>query len=179
MDWIAVGALAELVGAVAVVLTLLYLAEQVRNNTRMARRAATAEAVAAIREANARIPDDLSVSQLFWKGLQGLENLSEDERGQFGIITFNLFKACEHLHYQWVVGAMDPDVWTGWEWKMRVYLTAAGSRQWYEERRQAFSSKFREWLDNAVPDTTVRLTPEIGEPPHKRCVSTMRATRPD
>jgi len=100
MDWIAVGALAELVGAVAVVVTLLYLAEQARNNTRMARRAATAEAVAAIREANARIPDDLSVSQLFWKGLQGLENLSEDERGQFGIITFNLFKACEHPHYQ-------------------------------------------------------------------------------
>ena len=118
MDWIAVGALAELVGAVAVVVTLLYLAEQARNNTRMARRAATAEAVAAIREANARIPDDLSVSQLFWKGLQGLENLSEDERGQFGIITFNLFKACEHLHYQWVVGAMDPDVWTGWEWNV-------------------------------------------------------------
>ena len=118
MDWIAVGALAELVGAVAVVVTLLYLAEQARNNTRMARRAATAEAVAAIREANARIPDDLSVSQLFWKGLRGLENLSEDERGQFGIITFNLFKACEHLHYQWVVGAMDPDVWTGWEWNV-------------------------------------------------------------
>ena len=118
MDWIAVGALAELVGAVAVVVTLLYLAEQARNNTRMARRAATAEAVAAIREANARIPDDLSVSQLFWKGLQGLENLSEDERGQLGIITFNLFKACEHLHYQWVVGAMDPDVWTGWEWNV-------------------------------------------------------------
>ena len=118
MDWIAVGALAELVGAVAVVLTLVYLAEQVRINTRMARSAATAEAVAAVREANARIADDPSVSQLFWKGLQGLENLSEDERGQFGIITFNLFKACEHLHYQWVVGAMDPDVWTGWEWNV-------------------------------------------------------------
>ena len=161
MDWIAVGALAELVGAVAVVVTLLYLAEQARNNTRMA---ATASAVAAIREANARIADDPSVSQLFWKGLKGLENLSEDERGQFGIITFNLFKACEHLHYQWVVGAMDPDVWTGWEWNMRVYLTAAGSRQWYEERRQAFSSKFREWLDNMVPDTTVRLNPQIGGP---------------
>ena len=127
MDWIAVGALAELVGAVAVVVTLLYLAEQARNNTRMARRAATAEAVAAIREANARIPDDLSVSQLFWKGLQGLENLSEDERGQFGIITFNLFKACKHLHYQWVVGAMDPDVWAEWEWQMnRFPLSYAG-----------------------------------------------------
>ena len=127
MDWIAVGALAELVGAVAVVLTLVYLAEQVRNNTRMARSAATAEAVAAVREANARIADDPSVSQLFWKGLQGLENLSEDERGQFGIITFNLFKACEHLHYQWVVGAMDPDVWAGWEWQMnRFPLRYAG-----------------------------------------------------
>ena len=49
MDWIAVGAIAELIGVIAVVLTLFYLADQVRNNTRMARRAATSEAVMAIR----------------------------------------------------------------------------------------------------------------------------------
>ena len=51
MNWIAVGAIAELIGAIAVVLTLFYLADQVRNNTRMARRAATSQAVTALREA--------------------------------------------------------------------------------------------------------------------------------
>ena len=58
MDWIAVGAIAELVGAVAVVITLIYLADQVRNNTRMARRASTAEAVAAIRTFSVSLVDN-------------------------------------------------------------------------------------------------------------------------
>ena len=84
MDWIAVGALAELVGAGAVVVTLLYLAEQARNNTRMARRAATAEAVAAIREANARIPDDLSVSQLFGRASGGWRTYRRMKEGNLG-----------------------------------------------------------------------------------------------
>ena len=42
MDWIAVSAIAEIVGAIAVVLTLAYLATQVNHGTQAARRAAAA-----------------------------------------------------------------------------------------------------------------------------------------
>ena len=84
MDWIAVGALAELVGAVAVVLTLVYLAEQVRNNTRMARRAVTAEAVAAVREANARIADDPSVVSCFGRAFRGWRTYRRMKEGNLG-----------------------------------------------------------------------------------------------
>ena len=69
MDWIAVGAIAELIGALAVVLTLFYLADQVRNNTRMARGAATSEAVAAIRNATTFFVNDASMNELFRKGI--------------------------------------------------------------------------------------------------------------
>ena len=58
MDWIAVSAIAEIVGAIAVVLTLAYLATQVNHGTQAARRAAAAEAVSAVREANAHLADD-------------------------------------------------------------------------------------------------------------------------
>jgi len=43
MDWIAVSAIAEIVGAIAVVLTLAYLATQVNHGTQAARRAAAAD----------------------------------------------------------------------------------------------------------------------------------------
>ena len=45
MDWNAVGALAEAIGAAGVILSLLYLASQVRQNTRFSR-AATRQALA-------------------------------------------------------------------------------------------------------------------------------------
>ena len=120
-----------------------------------ARRVAAAEAVSAVREANAHLADDPAAAAIFWKGIDGLENLStEEQKAQFGIMTFNLFKTLEHLHYQWLVGAMDSEVWFGWEWHMRGYLMFTGNRQWYEERRRSFSSKFQEWVDNMEPDTS-------------------------
>ena len=45
MDWTAVGAIAETVGAVAVVLTLAYLAKQVSHSTQTTRRAAASGTV--------------------------------------------------------------------------------------------------------------------------------------
>ena len=93
MDWIAVGAIAEIVGAIAVVLTLIYLAYQVRNNTGMARRASTAEAVAAMRTFNASLVDNPEVGELTQRGISlGLGNLTDEERVPFTIVMFNLFK---------------------------------------------------------------------------------------
>ena len=163
MDWIALGAIAEIVGAIAVVLTLIYLAYQVRNNTRMAQRASTAEAVSAIMAFNDSLVDNPKVGELFQRGVNlGLENLTDEERVPFTIVMFNLLKTCEHLYYQHAVGAMDPDVWEGWDHMIRGYLTAPGSQEWYQERRLAFSSNFRNYLDNNAPDEGFKLLGQIG-----------------
>ncbi|MAF37911.1 MAG: hypothetical protein CL696_03350 [Chloroflexi bacterium] len=163
MDWIAVGAIAELVGVVAVVITLIYLADQVRNNTRMAQRASTVEAVAAIRTFSVSLVDNRKVGELFQRGVNlGLENLTDEERVPFAIMMFNLLKTCEHLHYQHAVGAMDPDVLKGWDHIIRGYLTAPGSQEWYQERRIAFSLNFRNYLDNSAPDEGFKLLGQIG-----------------
>ena len=45
MDWTAVGALGEAIGAAGVILSLLYLASQVRQNTKLSK-AATRQALA-------------------------------------------------------------------------------------------------------------------------------------
>ena len=97
MDWIAVGAIAELIGAIAVVLTLFYLADQVRNNTRMARSAATSEAVAAIREATTFFVNDSSMNELFRKGIVNLGDLSAEELGQFHALNLNIILSLIHI----------------------------------------------------------------------------------
>ena len=157
MDWIAVGAIAELIGAIAVVLTLFYLADQVRNNTRMARRAATSEAVTAIREATTFFGNDSSMNELFRRGIMNLGDLSAEELDQFHTLNLNIIKACEQLHYHWAIGAMDPDLWSGWEWQMTRYLTSPGIQEWFAPRRPAFSTRFQEWMDNLAPVTELQF----------------------
>lgn len=153
MNWDAVGALGQVVGALAVVLTLVYLAAQVRQNTNGVKIGATAGAIAAVREWNYLLISDSSVRNVFRKALHGLENLSEDESAQFGAFTLNFIKIAENLHFQYVNGALDPSIWGAWEHHLSHFLTTAGCQQYFQRWRQSFNPKFQEWMDNQVPDT--------------------------
>jgi len=152
MNWEAVAALGQIVGALAVVLSLAYLAAQIRQNTIRVRRGSTADAIGAFREWNYHIIADPSTRQVFLKGTRGIENLSDDEKAQFWAFIFNLFKTAELLHFQYVNGAMDEGVWAGWEKLLSSYVTTVGSLQFYRERRQLFSPGFQEWVDDQDPE---------------------------
>ncbi len=94
-----------------------------------------------------------------------MENLSEDERAQFIPFMFNFFKTFEHLHYQYAEGALDPEVWAGWEHIGRGYLTSPGCLQYYRERRASFNSKFQDWMDALVPDTEFKTLGDLAQHP--------------
>ena len=151
MNWDAVGAVGEVVGAVAVVLSLIYLAIQVRQNTRTLRRSATADSVAGVRDFNSRLIGDPTMTRIFRRGLEGMDDLDPDDRAQFIVFIFNLFKTFEDLHYQFTEGGLDPAIWEGWERLGRAYLASAGCRQYWEERRPFFNRKFQTWVDSLEP----------------------------
>jgi len=163
MNWDALGALGQVVGALAVVLTLVYLAIQVRQNTKGVRLGATADAIAAVREWNYLFISDYSVRQTFRKGTVGLEDLSEDESAQFGGMTLNLIKIAENLHFQYLNGALHPTIWKAWENHLSKFVTTVGCLQYYKARRQSFNPMFQNWMDSLVQDT--KFNPfEFSEP---------------
>ena len=60
----------------------------------------------------------------------------------------NFLKTFEDMHYQFSKGAMEPEVWQGWEQLGQIYFTRPGLRQYWSERRQVFSPAFRQWFEN-------------------------------
>ena len=156
MNWEAIGALGEVFGAIAVVLSLVYLGAQVRHNTRALRGSASASAVAGFRDWNANLIGDPVMTRIFRKGVEDMNSLDEDERAQFLVIIFNFVKTYEDLHYQHAQGAMGLAVWTGWEKMGAVYLTSPGIRQFLAERRGFFNKDFQAWVDSLQPDPDTR-----------------------
>ena len=75
MDWSAVGAIGEVFGAVAVVLSLIYVAAQVRQNTSALRSSATAGAIASIRDWNRDLIADPALARIFRKGVEDMTAL--------------------------------------------------------------------------------------------------------
>jgi hypothetical protein len=50
-----------------------------------------------------------------------------EEKARFIPLMFNFFKTSEHLHYQYVRGALDPGIWEDWEVALEGYLTSPGA----------------------------------------------------
>ena len=167
MNWTAIGAIGEVLGALAVVLSLVYVAAQVRHNTRALSRAASADAIAGVRAWNQTLIDDPVVARLFGQGVEDMYGLDEDSRARFVHLMLNLLKTFEDMHYQFSKGAMEREVWHGWEQLGRIYFTRAGVRQYWGERRHIFSPAFQAWME-ALEPPTVRHVGQIaaeGIPP--------------
>jgi hypothetical protein len=81
MNWEAIGAVGEIVGAIAVIATLAYLAIQVRQNTNSVQGAAELEASKQFTDWHSRITNSLELRTVWDKGAAG-ENLPDVERVQ-------------------------------------------------------------------------------------------------
>jgi len=81
MHWEAIGAVGEIVGALAVVLSLIYLAIQVRQNSEMARAESRLRAVATWREFTNSLESGDPVA--FGRGLQHYPELPPAEIPKF------------------------------------------------------------------------------------------------
>ncbi len=83
MNWDAIGAVGELAGALAVLITLIYLAVQLRQNTNLASGAAQREVMASFQLNLDRVRTN---PQLVQKGLAQFDSLSLAEQLEFTMI---------------------------------------------------------------------------------------------
>ena len=79
MNWEALGAIGEIVGAVAVVLTLGYLAVQIRQNTRSVRASTHHSVGRSAREAEIVFAESETVAHIFHTGAREPNRLTVDE----------------------------------------------------------------------------------------------------
>jgi hypothetical protein len=147
MNWTAIGAIGEILGAAGVIITLVYLARQVRQNTR-ATKLSTAQSIAtAARDWNRPLLLDPELAWTFQVGTEDPTQLDEKEQARFIELCFSLFRMFEDAHYQYHSGALDPSVWKGYEKLYAAYARAPGFQAYWEKRKQTFREEFQEFID--------------------------------
>ena len=96
MNWDAIGALGEVIGATAVVATLIYLSIQTRQNTKAVQHASSR---GVMEDANAwryRIVEDPDVAELFRTGLSDPNALSANDKYRFRMLLDALVFHWQH-----------------------------------------------------------------------------------
>ena len=145
----------QVIGAVAVVVSLFYVAHQIRQNTN-AVRSATAQAV---HEHFANwyqlVAADSELSKIVATGLRDYGSLSEEERVRF-IATFMSFLSySQNAFLKWREKLLAPPLWMGWELVIMNLVCAPGGKAFWKDRGYMFGEEFR----RHVEDDLMKRTP--------------------
>ena len=147
MNWEAVGALAELVGAIAVVATLAFLAVQLRQNTSAARAGTTQSVLSAAAGWLEHVSADSELSDLYARGLADRSSLEPPENVRFHFLMTACFRRWEAVYHHSTAGALADSDWEGLRTAMGTVVKLPGARAWWSEHRGSYNTPFREFID--------------------------------
>jgi hypothetical protein len=152
MNWDAIGALSESVGAIAVFITLLYLAIQIRAQTKESRLTATRDLSRDYLDAVEAISRDKEVFSLYLKALAAYEDLPHEERIRISMFFFRIFRVAELRHSHYLSDDVDAGNFEKGQLPIRDLMNFPGLRAWWGHNGDMFSEEFRGHVDRLIPE---------------------------
>jgi hypothetical protein len=148
MDWQVVQAVAELVAAGGVILSLVYLSIQVRQNTQSIRTAANQDLMTAFNDVAAIAGHGRHGARLYHALIRGTwEELDPYEEDAASMLLIQNVRVFEQAFLQHRAGFLDDDVWEGWERQMKLSQGLPGVADGWPAVRQFVNADFAMLLD--------------------------------
>lgn len=139
--------LSQIVAALALVISLIFVGIQIRHNTISTQTARHQSIVQAIADWSRGVASSTEISTLLGAGSTNFTALQPIERLQFSLLHVALFRNYENIYYQHAQRAIDDHVWEGWSYRMRATFALPGVRAWWEPQRDSYSESFRDFLE--------------------------------
>lgn len=152
MNWNAVQAISGVLGTVAIMLTVVYLAIQIKRNTKATISQTYQFATQALGDMAAIVGESKDKARIFATGMADPTKLKKDEYMQFAYLGISLFRRYENVFFQYKSGMIDDDFWNGHRDNLLWFFHRPGTQMWWKERRLGFSRSFREFLENTSPE---------------------------
>ena len=152
MNWEAIGVLAEVIGAAAVVISVVYLAVQIRHQTEQSRLAATREVAAQWNDIlNHAIEDDTFID-VYLRGVQDYESLPNTERLRVAFIFQRMMRLLEQQYLHIEKGQIEPVIFESMNRALYEWLTFPGTQKWWELSKELFEEGLRTKVDKLITE---------------------------
>ena len=150
MNWEAIGALSEFVGAVAVVITLVYLAIQIRQNTRAIRLDTGHDITEEYRDIFALMAENKELAELVHRAAHDPDSISGTDKVQYYALNSNFIRALENAYFQHNENALDRKQWSGMRRMLKDYAQLPAFREYWPNRKHWFSNEFQEFMESDI-----------------------------
>ena len=150
MNWEAIGAIGEILGAIAVLVTLVYLALQIRQNTYQIREAASQDTIHLWNTISQATVSDPNLVEIFLKGQNDLSALNPVERKRYTEYCLMVIRAAWAQDRRVQAGALEFDDLTVVGWLDDWIQANPGFSEIWNETKNHFPVEFQQRVTKAM-----------------------------
>lgn len=141
------GLIAEIVGAIAIVITLVYLAIQIKDSARSSRSAAVTDATTAMQAFYQELGSNAATSKLFLEGLRNPEALSQQDQFQYLMLMHSCYLGFQRSFFLAREGTLDVALRDSIGTAMHAVNRMPGMHLYWRQRKAYFQPEFVEWVE--------------------------------
>lgn len=138
---------AQIISAVAIIASLIFVGVQLRQATRAMRNSSSQAHSAIYSGVISTIIDNGEFASIWRRGLADPESLDEDELVRFIACASAQFRFFESSRVQWLNGQLDGEHWQNIEAQVSSFASQPGIRAWWKIRRDWHSAAFQRWFE--------------------------------
>src|SRR5215471_7900822 len=164
INWEALGAIANVLAAVSVIATLIYLSVQIRQNTKAVRSSSIQNLVQSFSTTAQAAVENEYVVPLLLKANAGAESLTEEERGRLHFWFIMTFRRFEGVYFQRDLGIVDAAVIDGFERSHIAVLASKSAQAWWANSKAIFNSGFVTYVEELLKKDTLKTLHPVFRP---------------
>jgi hypothetical protein len=156
MNWEALTAIAGLLGAIGVIVTLIYLSAQIKQNNNQLRGAATTAVFEYQRTLTEMLTTNTELYKIALRGNEDFNPLNAWEKQQFTLWCLHetsMWEMCHKLHQQ---GALDEALYLGKKAYWLQLHSSPGRREWWKNHTAMLSDEFYKEISEELEAIPVR-----------------------
>jgi hypothetical protein len=142
--------LSQIIAGIGVVLSLLYLATEVRNNTTALKAGTFQQVLSNSLTLRSFGIDDTTFVMFQLKASDTPDSLNRIEQRRWNHFMSVVFRSFENLQYQHSSGLLDADLWSGYDRMIRGLVAQPGYSRWFAAHSDQFSKRFNEYVADVL-----------------------------
>jgi hypothetical protein len=150
MNWEAIGAVGEIVGAITVVATLIYLARQIKDSARAVRSQSITDATTGIQAFYQELGSNAQACELFLEGFTNPEALSKQAQYQYVMMLHSFFIGYQRSFFLAQEGTLDVGLRDSIGTAIVAVNHLPGTHLYWRQRKAYFQPEFVDWVEGLL-----------------------------
>ena len=145
--------IAEIVAAVAVVFSLIYVGFELKENTSAVRATSVQAVTTGTRDALMTLASDPELARIVRLGTYDRSSLTDEERYRFGIFSRQRWLFFQGIWVQYQLNVLDENSWQSYRHLVCDLLNSSGNREEWPNHINTLNTEFVAWVQKCSSES--------------------------